>query len=324
MVKRFKIIYRNGAYCSTKPDLNTDEVVSYSAYAKLAAENERLKKEVENWKTSAAGWQKIASVDAVAHTSTGAVKVDRQRLNIEISKWATDSDLHITIGDVGALHEAVLSALEPAAPEIESMEAYNAATKAMAARMANTAILVGDSEPAAPEAFVYRDENGQPQVQRTNETCKCDPVFHEYHDDGVKHCRSCDAEWHPPLQAAPEGQQPVDTKQPPEYHDAAEAIPASTKTEGQQEPVAWIYRRRDGTTVVTRDDYADWRRYYESREPLFTRPSEQAVTEAMERFERIAGIIERNLWRQDEKVEDAKQIAIQGAVALKAAMEAGG
>ena len=54
-----------------------------------------------------------------ALSRTGAVKVDRQRLNIEISKWATDSDLHITIGDVEALHEAILSALEPAAPEGE-------------------------------------------------------------------------------------------------------------------------------------------------------------------------------------------------------------
>lgn len=54
---------------------------------------------------------------AEALSRTGAVKVDRQRLNAEISKWATDSDLHITIGDVEALHEAILSALEPAAPE---------------------------------------------------------------------------------------------------------------------------------------------------------------------------------------------------------------
>lgn len=56
---------------------------------------------------------------AEALSRTGAVKVDRQRLNMEISKWATDSDLHITIGDVEALHLSILSALEPAAPEGE-------------------------------------------------------------------------------------------------------------------------------------------------------------------------------------------------------------
>src|SRR5690606_32335220 len=48
---------------------------------------------------------------------TSAMKVDCQQLNMEISKWATDSNLHITIGDVEALHEAILSALEPASPD---------------------------------------------------------------------------------------------------------------------------------------------------------------------------------------------------------------
>jgi len=38
-----------------------------------------------------------------------------------------------------------------------------------------------------------------------NETCKCDPFFHEYYSDGVKHCRSCDAEWHPAAAPATAG-----------------------------------------------------------------------------------------------------------------------
>jgi len=38
---------------------------------------------------------------------------------------------------------------------------------------------------------------GGAEAVGVNETCKCDPAFHEYYEDGVKHCRSCDAEWHP-------------------------------------------------------------------------------------------------------------------------------
>jgi len=77
----------------------------------------------------------------------------------------------------------------------------------------------------------------------------------------------------------------ADTKQPPEYHDAAEAIPASTKTEGQQ-PVAWRYR----FVTSIYGDLSDWfmvddlssipPRDDQTIQPLFTRPSEQALTEA--------------------------------------------
>lgn len=85
-------------------------------HAELEAEVERLTRERDDAlmvkREAIAGWR-----DAEALSRTGAVKVDRQRLNMEISKWATDSNLHITIGDVEALHEAILSALEPAAPE---------------------------------------------------------------------------------------------------------------------------------------------------------------------------------------------------------------
>lgn len=62
----------------------------------------------------------------------------------------------------------------------------------------------------------------------------------------------------------------------------------------------------------------------ETHTSIYTHPSEQAMTEAIKRFERIADIIKRNLWRQNEKVEDAKQLAIEGAEALKVAMGAGG
>lgn len=51
-------------------------------------------------------------------------------------------------------------------------------------------------------------------------------------------------------------------------------------------------------------------------------PAPQAVTEAMARFERIADIIRRNLFHQQEKISDARQIALDGAAALKAALEA--
>lgn len=67
---------------------------------------------------------KIDAMPEAALSRTGAVKVDRQRLNMEISKWATDSDLHVTIGDVEALHKAILSTLEPAALEGQQPVAY--------------------------------------------------------------------------------------------------------------------------------------------------------------------------------------------------------
>src|SRR5690606_12603400 len=36
-------------------------------------------------------------------------------------------------------------------------------------------------------------EGGEPE----GELCKCAPAFHEHDEAGAKHCRSCDAEWHP-------------------------------------------------------------------------------------------------------------------------------
>jgi len=84
-----------------------------------------------------------ARIEAEALSRTGAVKVDRQRLNMEISKWATDSDLYITIDDVEALHLSILSTLEPAAPE-----GQQPVTEAM----------VG----AAEEVFFKTDDHGEP------------------------------------------------------------------------------------------------------------------------------------------------------------------
>lgn len=79
-------------------------------------------REAENARLTAADEQRVRDISRLtkerdtareALSRTGAMKVDRQRLNMEISKWATDSDLYITIDDVEALHEAILSALEP-------------------------------------------------------------------------------------------------------------------------------------------------------------------------------------------------------------------
>lgn len=117
--------------------------------------------------------------EALSHT--GAMKVDRQRLNMEISKWATDSDLHITIGDVEALHEAVLSALEPAAPEPktlvhEPMVWTGRGPYGMSPAAPDNKTAVGyepftlfpdGSYERVQEGFGYRDENGQPQFQQT-------------------------------------------------------------------------------------------------------------------------------------------------------------
>ena len=74
------------------------------------------------------------------------------------------------------IYKAHEEEVAPAAPEFGSMEAYNAATKAMAARMANTTILVGDSEPSIdgehtdadgyPYAFDAPEAQQEPAIPR--------------------------------------------------------------------------------------------------------------------------------------------------------------
>jgi hypothetical protein len=101
--------------------------------ATLAAESEQLRKErdgalsvVETCEDSIARLERKVQFWQDRAEASAAVKVDRQALNLAISKWATDSDLHITIGDVEALHIAILSALttQPAAPQEDEAVGY--------------------------------------------------------------------------------------------------------------------------------------------------------------------------------------------------------
>ena len=132
MVKRFEpwdVITGMHAEARLEKD---GRFVEYTDYAELAAEVERLKQEVENWKTSAAGWQKIANVDAEALSRAGAVKVSREdvaKLVYEAMSWAAMcgptpngivpvwEDRGNSLGQEEArrIADRILSALEPAA-----------------------------------------------------------------------------------------------------------------------------------------------------------------------------------------------------------------
>lgn len=230
--------------------------------AALKAENERLTKEAESYRDIAArkSNQVAEMIRAEALSRTGAVKVkalvnsllDLRDLIMRGKRCVTDTGPAVKpVIELAAVH-----ILDDAANALEALSAL---------------------EPAAPEAFAYRDENGQPQVQRMNETCKCDPIFHEYHDDGVKHCRSCDAEWHPPLQAAPD-----QIRENPAFDKNTQSDqPVTAAPEGQQ-PVAWRYRWRAGggwKLTFHFDNGLDPEKY--EQQPLFTRPAEQAVTKDM-------------------------------------------
>jgi len=176
--------------------------------AELAAENERLRRElsatIAERKRAQEACQQIAN-RLVA--STGAVKVKPLNWRVFCSR-SGNSTAETCIGEYVVQHEHDLWMVYLPYEDTRHGKGFDTRSEAKAAAQADyERRILSTLEPPAPEAFVYRDENGQPQVQQTDETCRCDPVFHEYHDDGVKHCRSCDAEWHPPLQAAPEGQQ---------------------------------------------------------------------------------------------------------------------
>lgn len=152
-----------------------------------------------------------------------------------------NTKMDLSLSEWSELSSAILSALEPAATDAPANLADDDVDAAYQAAL--------DNLPAE-----FRGEIGRGELDRMVRA-----IVRAHDSKWERRAKAMAHHHHSALQAS------IDTSKP--------AAP-----EGQQEPVAWVYRRRDGKTFVTRNNYTDWRRYYESREPLCPRPS--AVTEA--------------------------------------------